>query len=165
MVLLLFALKFTIVLCLAKWQQKSFHELVHMHQWDTRHLQGIPNHRKMVHQVSEPVQTASPLCNTIMIIGFSVAYACSPLGMIHHCAMLKECSRTWNNLNTSEIWMKYHVYLSKDVQEWTCVGNIEPENPNQAYCMTKYNIDDCIRHCWLLLEVVTLMRASALFPI
>ena len=70
----------------------------------------------MVHQVSEPVQMASPLCNTIVIIGFGIAYAHGSLGMIHHCAMLKECSRTCNNLNTSEIWMKYDAYLSKDVQ-------------------------------------------------
>ena len=70
----------------------------------------------MVHQASELVQIASLLCNTIMIVGFSVTYAHGPLGMIHRRAMLKECSRTWNNLNTSEIWMKYGVHLSEDVQ-------------------------------------------------
>ena len=69
----------------------------------------------MVHQVSEPAQIASLLCNTIVIIGFGATYARGPLGMIHRREMLKECIRTWNNLNTSEIWMKYDVHLSEDV--------------------------------------------------
>ena len=69
----------------------------------------------MVHQVSGPAQMASLLCNTIVIIGFGATYAHGPLGVIHRRAMLKECSRTWNNLNTSEIWMKYDVHLSEDV--------------------------------------------------
>ena len=38
----------------------------------------------MVHQVSEPVQMASPLCNTTVIIGFGVTYARGPLRMIHN---------------------------------------------------------------------------------
>ena len=52
----------------------------------------------MVHQVSEPAQIASLLCNTIVIISFGATYARGPLGMIHYREMLKECIRTWNNL-------------------------------------------------------------------